>query len=101
MSVYWVEYVCLPGSFRLFIAVFWVPPPPIPHPTSDRNHEQLYFPLSDTMKSTAAIFASIFSSAVALPTQTPDLVMTNFAGTACTALATTSAIAVVADKCTA
>ena len=53
------------------------------------------------MKSTGAIFASIFSSAVAMPTKTPDLVMTNFAGTACAVLATTSAIAVVADKCTA
>ena len=56
--------------------------------------------LPNTMKTTAAIFASILASAAATPTKTPDLVLTNFAGTACDALATTSAVATVSDTCT-
>ena len=72
-----------------------------PPPTSDRNHEHLYFHLSDTMKSTAAIFASILGSAAAVPSKTPDLVMTNFAGTTCASPSVlTSAVATVSDTCT-
>ena len=60
------------------------------------------------MKSTGAIFASIFSSAVAMPTSifsfTPDLVMTNYLGPSCASLlgpsVLTSAVATVSDTCT-
>ena len=67
-------------------------------PVARRLHPQRVGMITLTLLLAAA---SILGSAAAVPSKTPDLVMTNFAGTACAVLATTSAIAVVADKCTA
>ena len=50
------------------------------------------------MKTTAAIFATILASTAAVPTTTPDLVMTQFAGTTCAGTAA-GAAAIVSNSC--